>query len=66
MYIHIGTYVGHVISLQGLLNDLTTLHNFQAIEGSVRSLARAGKYLLVGGYDELLHIYDIDTNTQSG
>lgn len=63
MYLHIGTYAGNVISLQGVLDNLATLHNFQAIEGSVRSICRVGKYLLVGGYDELLHIYDIETNT---
>ena len=51
MYLHIGTYSGHVVSLQGVINNLNVLHNFQAIEGSVKCLARTEKYLLVGGYD---------------
>lgn len=66
MYLHIGTYSGHLITLQGVIDNLSPLHNFQAIEGSIKSLARSERYLLAAGYDELLHIYDILTNTQQG
>jgi hypothetical protein len=51
MYLHIGTYSGHLITLQGVIDNLTPLHNFQAIEGSIKSLARSERYLLAAGYD---------------
>ena len=66
MHIHFGSYNGHILSLEGLIGNLKVTNNFEAFEGSVRSLARVGKYLLAGGYDEMLHIYDIQKNTQLG
>lgn len=39
---------------------------FKASDNSIRSLHRSGKYLIAGGYDEMIHVYDVVRGKEDG
>ena len=52
--------------VQGNKNELTRIFTHAAHKGVVKSLASAGPYVASGGADDLIHLYDMRSNTDLG
>lgn len=66
MFIHVGTYDGAIATFEGQPGDVKQRFMFKASDNSIRSLHRSGKYLIAGGYDEMIHVYDIVRGKEDG
>ena len=57
--IHLGTYDGGIIGLQGNIKKLESVYAFTCSTGSIRTMDCCGRYLLVGGFEEIIKVYDV-------
>jgi WD40 repeat protein len=64
--ISIGTYEGHLVGIsldkqpdgKFNYNDIVTEYNFTATEGSVNSACASGNLLILGGFNEVVRLFD--------
>ncbi|EGR33220.1 pak1 interacting protein 1, putative [Ichthyophthirius multifiliis] len=61
-----GTYEGAILGLGGDLTNLTLKYAFKPSTNSLKSMDITNKYLIVGGFDEYLRIYDLKRQRECG
>ena len=64
--LHIGTYSGVLLGLQGSTTKLRTMYAYQTNIGIIKCIKLFGKFLITGGYDEILRIYNINKKREVG
>ena len=61
MLINVGTYEGNLMGFK----DNSTLYSFNASTGSIKTLCSQGRYLYLGGSEEIIKVFDVNRKKET-
>ncbi|EAR86262.1 PAK1 interacting protein (macronuclear) [Tetrahymena thermophila SB210] len=64
--VFVGTYEGAILGMVGDLSKLELKYAFKPSTNSLKCMDVCGKYLVVGGFDEYVRVYDLKRQRECG
>jgi len=66
IYVHAGTQTGSILGFNGTITSMQNVYAYAPHQGSVKCVGSSGRFLITGGFDEIIRLYDLKQRKERG